>query len=59
MPWHYLSKLLDDRSHWSLSDAEISELILQAERDEQYVAAEHLRIILTRRNAVYMYKLSP
>lgn len=51
-PWTYIHALLGPRLHWSKSPAVIQAAIDRAEREGQQAAANHLRIILKRRNEV-------
>ena len=59
MPWAYILRLLGPGLHWSKSQAELQRAIAQAERDGRADAADHLRIILERRNLVHMEKETP
>lgn len=58
-PWAYIVEVLGPGLHWSKSQAELQRAIQRAERDGQPTAAEHLRIILERRNFVYLDELEP
>jgi hypothetical protein len=51
-PWPYIHALLGPGLHWSKSSASVQAAIDRAERDGQWAAAEHLRIILDLRNRV-------
>ena len=59
MPWAYILRLLGPGLHWSKSQAELRRAIAQAEHDNRHDAADHLRIILERRNLVNMEKETP
>lgn len=52
MPWPYIQSLLGAGLHWRKSREELAAAIAQADKDEQFAAAAHLRIILKLRNAV-------
>lgn len=54
--WRYLNMLLGPGLQWDKSQHELVALIARAEDEGQLDAAEHLRIILARRNAVMMDK---
>lgn len=58
-PWPYIRALLGPGLHWSKSQGQIQAAIQRAERDGQHAAADHLRIILERRNLVNMEKETP
>lgn len=59
MPWEYIRNILGPGLHWGKSQKEILEAIDRAHADGKLDAAEHLRIILKRRNAVMMEKELP
>lgn len=50
--WSYISAILGPGLHWARTPDELRKAIKRAELDGQPVAAEHLRIILDRRNQV-------
>jgi hypothetical protein len=53
MPWAYIYKLLGFKSHWNQSQDALLAAIAKAERDGQFAAADHIRIILEMRNVVH------
>ena len=57
--WAYIRAIIGPGLHWSKSQAELQRAIAQAERDGRADAADHLRIILERRNLVNMEKETP
>jgi hypothetical protein len=59
MPWAYILKLLGPGLHWGRTQEELQAAIARAELDNKPDAAEHLRIILRRRNVVNMDKEKP
>jgi len=59
MPWAYILRLLGPGLHWSRTQEELQTAIARAEQDNRPEAAEHLRIILRRRNVVQMEKEKP
>lgn len=52
MPWPYIVALLGPGLHWAKPAYQIQAAIDRAEREGQRAAADHLRIILARRNLV-------
>lgn len=56
MPWDYIRMLLGPGLHWGKTQKELVDAIDRAHADNELDAAEHLRIILKRRNAVMMEK---
>jgi hypothetical protein len=52
MPWQYIREILGPGLHWGKSQAEILEAIDRAHTDQRLDAADHLKIILKRRNLV-------
>lgn len=52
--WAYIMKLLGPGPQWGKSKAELEAAIARAQREKQPGAVAHLRIILNRRNAVFM-----
>lgn len=59
MPWAYIQSLLGPGTHWGRSQDAFQALIDRAVAEGQWAAAEHLRIMLARRNAVMMEKEKP
>jgi hypothetical protein len=57
--WAYITKLLGPGPQWGKSKAELEKAIARADKENQPGAVAHLRIILQRRNAVYMEHDSP
>lgn len=56
MPWAYILRILGPGLHWGRSQDEYQQAILQAEKDGQFEAAHHLKIIWRLRNQVMMEK---
>jgi hypothetical protein len=56
MVWGYIQSLLGPGTHWGRSQDAFQALIDRAVSDGQLDAAEHLRMMLERRNAVMMEK---
>jgi hypothetical protein len=56
MTWAYIENLLGRGLHWDKSQEELMQAIEQARADCQFDAAEHIRIILARRNIVQVEK---
>jgi hypothetical protein len=56
--WQYLREILGPGLQWDKTQQELLSMINKAEDEGQKDAAEHLRIILARRNLVYMDKLT-
>ena len=59
MVWAYIQSLLGPGTHWGRSQDAFQALIDRAVADNQPEAAEHLRLMLERRNAVMMEKEKP
>ncbi len=59
MVWDYIQSLLGPGSHWGRSQDAFQALIDRAVADGQLDAAEHLRMMFERRNAVMMEKETP
>jgi hypothetical protein len=59
MCWAYIQSLLGPGTHWGRSQEAFQALIDRAVADGQHDAAEHLRMMLERRNAVMMDKEKP
>lgn len=59
MPWKLISRLLGNGFHWGKSQEELQDAIREAERLNDQRAADHIRIILARRNEVMMEKETP
>lgn len=53
MNWAYVERLLGRGLHWDKSQEELMRAIELARADCQFDAAEHIRIILARRNMVH------
>ena len=54
MPWAYIRSLLGPGLHWDRTQPELLAAISQADKDGQFDAADHIRIILRLRNRVLM-----
>lgn len=52
MPWAYIRSLLGPGLHWGKSQEELMAAIDRARAEGQHDAAEHIEIILDRRNYV-------
>jgi len=58
MPWAYILSLIGPGLHYDKTQDELVDAIEKAESDGQFIAADHLSIILKRKVAVRFERLT-